>query len=359
MDFITTLIQFVIFLGLFLFFHEFGHFIVSRLFHIEVEEFGFGLPPRILRMFRIGKTDFTLNWIPFGAFVRPKGENDPEVPGGMASASPWVRLAVLLAGPAANILVGILLLVLTFKTVGMPNLSQVVVLQTTAGSPAQLAGLKMGDIILKVDQVAVDSIEKLQSTIQANLGKEITLTIRRSAQESTVKLTPRTNPPANEGPLGININNPSLPISWSQAVPSAVSAAYQQVQQLVTLPARLIAGKVPADQGRLVGVVGIFNFYSQANKLDAQAQTTNPTESAPIFRLSLIATISIALGFTNLLPIPALDGGRILFLLPELVIRRRIPARYENVVNMIGFAAVLLLMVIITIQDVINPIIPR
>ncbi len=358
MDFFYTLIQFVIFLGLLLFFHEFGHFIVSRLFHIEVEEFGFGLPPRMVRMFRIGKTDFTLNWIPFGAFVRPKGENDPEVAGGMAAASPWVRLCVLLAGPAANILVGLVLLMLMFKLVGVPDMARVEVLQTTPGSPAALAGLKLGDIILKVDQVTIDSIEKLQSSIQSRLGQEVVLTYRRGNQEATVKVTPRANPPANQGPLGININNPSIAISWVKTVPTAFSAAYQQVEQLVTLPARLIAGKVSADQARVVGVVGIFNYYSEASKLDTQAQTTS-TAAAPIFRLSLIATISIALGITNLLPIPALDGGRILFLLPELFIRRRIPARYENVVNLIGFAAVLLLMVFITIQDVINPVVPR
>lgn len=358
MDFISTLIQFVIFLGLLLFFHEFGHFIIARFFKIEVEEFGFGLPPRITRLFRIGNTDFTLNWIPFGAFVRPKGENDPEVPGGMASASPWIRLAVLLAGPAANILVGITLLALMFKIVGTPNTSLVEVLQTTPGSPAALTGLKPGDIIIKVNQVTVDSIEKLQSTIQANLGKPVSLTYTRGGQTNTVNLTPRTNPPANQGPLGININNPYQPIAWGQAVPSALSATYDQVHQLITLPARLIQGQVPASQARVVGVVGIFNFYSQASQLDSQA-TTTPAEGAPIFRLSLIATISIALGFTNLLPIPALDGGRILFLLPELLIRKRIPARYENMVNMIGFAAVLLLMVYITIQDVVNPVIPR
>ncbi len=100
------MIQFVIVLGLLLFFHEFGHFIVARLFKIEVEEFGVGLPPRLVKLFKWHGTDFTLNWIPFGAFVRPKGENDPNVKGGMAAASPWVRLAVLLGGPTMNILIG-------------------------------------------------------------------------------------------------------------------------------------------------------------------------------------------------------------------------------------------------------------
>src|SRR3974377_1629239 len=91
----VTIIEFVVVLGLLLFFHEFGHFLTAPLFKVEVEEFGFGFPPRLVRLFRLGSTDFTLNWIPFGAFVRPKGENDPNVPGGLASAGPGVRLAVL------------------------------------------------------------------------------------------------------------------------------------------------------------------------------------------------------------------------------------------------------------------------
>ncbi|HOD05757.1 MAG TPA: site-2 protease family protein, partial [Anaerolineaceae bacterium] len=106
---LLRILEFILALGVLVFLHELGHFLVSRFFKIEIEEFGFGFPPRMVKLFKLGGTDFTINWIPFGAFVRPKGENDPEVSGGLASANPWVRLAVLLGGPVMNLLTGVIL----------------------------------------------------------------------------------------------------------------------------------------------------------------------------------------------------------------------------------------------------------
>ncbi len=139
-----------------------------------------------------------------------------------------------------------------------------------------------------------------------------------------------------------------------------MTTAVDQAQQFVLLPVHLIEGQIAPSQARLVGIKGIFDIYSQADQLDVQAAASTPAETAlPIFRMSFIAAITIALGLTNLLPFPALDGGRIVLLLPELFLRRRIPPQYENMVNMIGFAALLLLMVYITLQDFINPVIPH
>ena len=203
MSFAWTLIQFVIVLGLLLFFHEFGHFFMSRLFKIEVEEFGFGLPPRLVKLFRWRGTDFTLNWIPFGAFVRPKGENDPTVKGGMAAASPWVRLAVLLGGPGMNILIGILVLGVMFMSIGKVNPAIVQIMDVGSGTPAEQAGLKPGDTVLQVNQDKIDSMQKLQNDIQANLGKAVSLTLQRQNQTLTITVTPRLNPPQGQGALGI------------------------------------------------------------------------------------------------------------------------------------------------------------
>ncbi len=360
MSFLWTLIQFAIVLGLLLFFHEFGHFIVSRLLKIEVEEFGFGFPPRAARLFKWGSTDITLNWIPFGAFVRPKGENDPTVEGGMAAASPWTRLAVLLGGPAMNVLIGILILGVTFMSIGKVNPSVVQIMEVVANTPAQQAGLKAGDIVLQVNQDKIDSMTRLQNDIQANLGKEVSLTVQRQGQTLTVQVTPRAKPPAGQGALGITLGNTYSPVSLVEAWGSAMTTAADQAKQFVLLPVHLIEGTIAPDQARLVGIKGIFDIYSQADQLDAQAAAspaTNPEKGLPIFRMTFVAAISIALGLTNLLPVPALDGGRIVMVLPELIIRRRIPAQYENMVNMIGFAALLLLMVYITLQDFINPVI--
>ena len=358
MDLIFNVIQFVIALGLLMFFHEFGHYIASRLFGIEVEEFGFGLPPRIVRMFTWRGTEFTLNWIPFGAFVRPKGENNPEVAGGMASVNPWKRLTILLAGPVMNLLVGILVLTFVFMAMGVPDATRVQIMQVNDGSPALMAGMQPGDLILSINGQVINSSDALRNTVQANLGKEIEVTYERAGKQGTLRVTPRTDPPANEGALGISFSNPYKSISWTQALPAAGQAAYEQGRQIILLPSRLIQGTIPADQARLVGIVGMGNIYNQASQQDAQASTAD-VPRPPIFRLSFIAVISIALGITNLLPIPALDGGRILLLLPELIVRKRIPTKYENLVNAVGLIALLILTAFITLQDIFNPIIPR
>ena len=358
MSLFWVIVQFVIAFGLLLFFHEFGHFIASRLLHIEVEEFGFGLPPRMVKLFTWQGTDFTINWIPFGAFVRPKGENDPEIAGGMGAASPWARLAVLFAGPLMNILVGLILLVALYGWVGVPDPTVVQIVQIAPSSPAQQAGIQPGDFVQQINGQVVNSYQVLQDAVKANLGKPVTLTLLRGATTVTIQVTPRTNPPANQGALGIQMDYGLKTIPWTQAIPQAFQGLYDQVSQFVMLPVHLIEGTIAPDQARVVGIVGIFGVYNDASQMDAQANAT-PIQRPPLFRLSFFIAITIALGLTNLLPIPALDGGRILLILPELVLRRRIPARYENMVNAIGFILLLGLMGVVTISDIIHLVKPN
>src|SRR5512136_110176 len=140
-----SLLSLVIFVAVFaavVFIPEFCHFLVSRLLKVEVEEFGFGLPPRIVKMFHWKGTDFTLNWLPIGGFVRPKGENDPSVAGGLAAASPWTRLAVLFAGPTMNLFLGVVVFSLLFFNIGIPDYNQVQIGDVLSGSPAAQAGIK-------------------------------------------------------------------------------------------------------------------------------------------------------------------------------------------------------------------------
>lgn len=355
-NFIITLIEFVVVLGLLMFFHEFGHFITARLLKIEVEEFGFGFPPRLAKLFTLGNTVFTLNWIPFGAFVRPKGENDPQVEGGLASASPWARLAVLLGGPVMNILVGLILFSVMFMRIGAPQTNIVQVMQTSPDSPAAQAGIKAGDTIQSINGQAIDSMDKLHSIIQANLGVTVDVVYTRNGQSQHTALTPRKAPPANQGPIGIVMGNPSNPVTVFQAIPAAAVTAADQARQLVLLPVRVFQGQANPQETRVVGPVGMFDIYAQAVQRDSEA-TASPAQIPAVNVLWFVGTISVALGLTNLLPIPALDGGRIIFVLPELLLRKRVPAQYENLVHLIGFAALLLLMGYITIQDFTHPII--
>lgn len=349
------ILLFVLGLGALIFFHELGHYVFSKLFKIPVEEFGFGFPPRLVKLFTYDGTDFTLNAIPFGAFVRPRGENDPTIPGGMASAGPWKRFGILIGGPLMNLIIGLLLFSLVFTLEGVPQPDKVVITDTNPGSPAQMVGLLPDDLILAVDGVTVRNIEHLSSMVRENVGNEITISIQRGGENLTFQAVPRVDPPEGEGALGISMTNPVAEVSWPETVPYAVEEIANQGYALVSLPVMLITGQIPADQARLVSFVGLFSMWSKASEIDTQVVATNP-ESTPVTRLSLLAVISVALGFTNLLPLPALDGGRILFLLPEILFRKRVPAEKEAYVHAVGFIALIILMFVIVAQDIINPI---
>lgn len=355
---LLKILEFVIAFGLLVFLHELGHYLMAKLFKIEVEEFGFGFPPRLIKLFKFRETEFTLNWIPFGAFVRPKGENDPAVPGGLASASPWARLAVLFGGPAMNLITGIFIFSLVFTQIGAPDLSRVQIIEIASGTPAETAGILKDDIVLKVNDETIDSTQKLSALVNKNLGNDIQITLQRGDQTIITHAVPRVNPPEGQGALGIVMSNPARKLSWGQSLPYAGRVAYEQIRQLLSLPFLLLQGQISPEQSRIVGPKGIYDIYQIARERDNEEVSAGQQPERPIGlnELGLLATISVALGFTNLLPIPALDGGRILFVLPEVLFRRRVPARYENTIHFIGFAVLIILMVYVTAQDIIHPI---
>jgi regulator of sigma E protease len=355
---IQTIIEFIIAFGVLLFIHEFGHFIIARLFKIEIEEFGFGFPPRLIKLFTWGGTEFTLNWIPFGAFVRPKGENDPNVEGGLSNANPWKRLAVLTGGPFLNIIAGIIIFAVLFTQTGAPDSRVVQIMDVNQGSPAEIAGIQPNDIIFKANGTEVTSTAQLSSIVKSNLGIEMTLTLKRGDQLLDVAAIPRITPPPNQGSLGIVMGNPVRPISFAEAVPYAVLSAGAQGAALISMPVMLIQGQVNPEDARVVGPVGMFDIYSQIRTRDIDAASQPASQASDsLNRFWLLGVISIALGITNLLPIPALDGGRIIFLIPEILFRKRVPAQYENMVHLIGFATLIALMVYITSQDITNRIV--
>ena len=337
--FVSQLLQFILGLAALILLHEFGHFLVARLLKVEVEEFGIGFPPRIVKLFESNGTAFTLNWIPLGGFVRPKGENDPEVPGGLAAASPWVRLAVLFAGPVMNILIGIVLAVMLFYSLGEPIQSKVIVQAVAPQSPAQQAGLQKGDLITKIDGTAITGYDSISQVVSDNLGKQVSLTYQRGGQAYTINLIPRKSPPPNQGAIGIEMGHPTQPIGLPTAVVRGTQTAYDNVTGIFLLPVHMLNGSITPQEGRLVGYKGMFDIYQQIQ---------NP--------LIFFMAISISLGVLNLFPIPALDGGRILLPLPEILFRRRIPPQYENMIHLIGFTVLLILLIYINVQDFINPL---
>lgn len=348
------ILEFIVFLAILIIVHELGHFLVSRLLKVEVEEFGIGFPPRILTLFKAGGTIFSLNAIPLGGFVRPKGENDPTVPGGLASAKPLVRIAVFLGGPVANLLLAVLLYTIIFMRLGVPDparLNQVIINGIAQNSPASEAGMRLGDIIVKVNDQVIDSTAKLHDIVYANLGKEVTFIVQREGQLVEFKLTPRADPPPDEGAIGIIMGTPTVPLSLLDALPEGFVTTFEHGKALIGAVGQLIRGDLPPGQARLVGYKGMYDIYE--NVRDTESSSGYP---AGVNVLGFFTSISISLGLLNLLPVPALDGGRILFALPELLFKKRIPQQYENVINAVGFALLLLLLIFINLQDFINPI---
>lgn len=331
--------------------HEFGHFAAARLLKVDVEEFGLGFPPRIVKLFSLKGTDYTLNWIPLGGFVRLKGENDPDVPGGFASARPMTRIAVLLAGPLMNIAAAILLYAIAFSTIGVSDTNKVLVMGIAPDSPAQQAGLRSGDLLVSINNEPSTSITAVQQAVRNNLGVETEVVVDRDGQLVSMTLVPRTNPPEGQGAIGIDMGHPTLPINIFQAIPYGAGAVSEMGYTLLTLPVQIANGVIAPEEARLVGFKGMFDIFQEVREVEMA-----PTIPAFFNVLLFFAMISTSLGILNLLPIPALDGGRILFTLPQLILGRRIPHRVESAVNAIGFMLLLALLIYINLQDFINPI---
>ncbi len=350
------IIEFILVFGLLLFIHEFGHFIFAKIFKINVDEFGFGFPPRLLKIGQFRETEISLNWIPFGAFVRLRGENDPTVPGGFGEASIFARFMTLVGGALFNLILGIILFTVIFMQLGVPNQKVVQVYGVSEGSPALAAGIQVGEQILAINDQQISSSKQLVDIISEMRGKEVSITLLAPDGSTRIVLaTPRTEAPPNDGLLGITMINPTRPATVFESVPYALRSTVDYAYQLLALPGNLIKGTITPAEARPVGPVGIYTIYSQAREKDAENSTsTQPADH--LNTLLILAIISVALGFTNLLPIPALDGGRIFLLLPEIFFRKRVPAKYENLINMVGFVALLTLMVIITTMDIVNPI---
>jgi regulator of sigma E protease len=364
--FMLTFLLFVVVFGGMVFVHEFGHFLAARFFKIEVEEFGFGFPPKALTLFKWQGTEFTLNWLPIGGFVRPKGENDPDVPGGLAAASPWKRLGVLVAGPMMNLLTAILVFSAIVSQVGISIPGKVLIEDVTANSPAEQAGLKNQDVILAINGTAVTQIDATRTLIRASLDKPLELSLERNGQNLTISATPLSSRTAEQGALGISLSYPHRPANLGDALSGGVAITGAQAVSILYIPVGLIQGAINPSEARLVGLKGIYDFLGSAVQRDTQ--TRQEASQAPVsgqpatpttptfYVLSLIGMLSVSLGVFNLLPIPALDGGRILFTLPEILFRRRIPPKFENMVNGVAMLVLIGLMLVVNVMDFINPV---
>jgi len=357
----TLLLVIVVFSGL-VFVHEFGHFIAAKLMKIEVEEFGFGLPPRVVRLFHWKGTDFTLNALPIGGFVRPKGENDPNVMDGLAAANPWKRLFVLISGPLMNILTAIVVTSLIISMAGIAVPGTVLIGDVMDNSPAAEAGLVAEDRIIAINGVETTTIKEARELILANVDQEMTLKIDRNGQILDIVTVPSSSRTPEQGALGVGLTYPTRNASVVESIQGGFTYTSAQALTILYLPLGLIEGAIAPEQARLIGMKGIYDIFDQAVEKDTAARVeqgvsgTQGTSSQSFYVLSMISTLSISLGVFNLLPIPALDGGRILFLLPELLFKKRIPNKLENYVNGVAMMLLIALMIFINAMDFINPV---
>jgi len=347
----SGILQFIGVLASLIILHELGHFLAAVVFGIQIEEFGIGFPPRLAKLFEYKGTEYTLNWIPLGGFVRPKGENDPEVEGGLAAAGPWVRIGVLFAGPLMNLLAAVAIYAVIFTQLGMPDPSTVQILETAPDSPAAQAGLQSGDVVQEINGQEVTSSDFLREAIYENLGEAITMTVSREGGTEQVVLTPREDPPENEGAIGIVMTNPRERIGVLRALPMGAAATAEHSVAVLRLPALLLQGGEAGQAARPVGYKGMYDIYEGARE-----QELLPGTSSQVNVLLFITAVTVSLGVLNLFPIPALDGGRILLILPELVIGKRVSQKVKNVVNAIGFISMILLLIYINVLDFTSPV---
>ncbi|MBI5954941.1 MAG: site-2 protease family protein [Chloroflexi bacterium] len=359
----VTLVVFILALGGMIFLHELGHFIAARWAGIEVEEFGFGLPSKkLVTLFTWQGTEFTIHALPLGGFVRPKGENDPNVPGGLAAANPWKRLVVLFAGPLMNLLTAIVVFSLLISFEGVPVPGKVKIDSVSENSPAQQAGIQAGDVLLSINGQGVTETSAAIAIIRQNLDQPVELLVERNGEQVTITATPLSSRKASEGALGVALGYPTRQATFIESVSGGTLVTGIQAASIVYLPVALIQGAIAPENARIIGFKGIFDLFDMAVEEDvtsrqeaaaAPAGTVAPDPTN--WTLSLIGILSVSLGVMNLLPIPALDGGRILFTLPEILFRKRIPPQWENTVNGVAMLMLIGLMLFVNIMDFVDP----
>ena len=327
--------------SLLIFVHEFGHFLVAKILGVRVEEFGFGYPPRLLKLGTWRGTLLSLNLLPVGGFVR-MAEHDPSVEGSLAAKSRSARLAVYMAGTMMNVVLAAVLYSVTFAVGALVAVEGpgAGIYYVAPRSPADMAGLRAGDTIVSIDAQVVDDVHRAVELIKAKIGQPTEIVVRRNGKLlPPVSVIPRLNPPPNEGALGVALDLPlarkSYPL-W-EAVPRGIGATYNTVKGIIWAIRAALRRQLPLQ---VTGVIGIYSMTARAAK------------TGLVQLLEFTAWLSLNLFLVNLLPLPALDGGHLVFILVEwLRGGRRIPPEREGLVHAIGMIVLLTLMAVLTVVD--------
>lgn len=368
-----TLITFLIVLSILVFAHELGHFVVARKFGVKAEEFGFGFPPRAFGFYKnkegkwrhifgakevadASDTVFSVNWIPLGGFVKIKGEDGEmaEDKDSFGNKKIWQRASILSAGVSMNIILAAILISIGLM-IGFPqsldNISaraiisekKIQVIDILPDSPAARADIKAGDIIISIDNQEFKNQEELQNYVNENNGKELSYKIKRGADDLTKKVTPITIEETGKGGIGVGIvetgivKYPFFTAIW-EGIKTTCFLTWAIIIAFYGLIKSLILGN--GLTGDLAGPVGIASMTGQVARMGF------------VYILQFTALLSVNLAIINFLPIPALDGGRVLFLIIEKIKGAPIKRELEAMIHRIGFALLMLLILVVTFRDV-------
>ena len=347
-----TIVVFIVILGLLIFVHELGHFLVAKWTGVKVDEFAFGFPPRLISK-KYKETRYSINAIPLGGYVKLYGEEEELKKAGSFYAKPVrIRIAIVVSGVIMNFILAIILMTIGFSVGMTPLVSdpatmsgqknpKVMVAYVAPDSPAQKAGITEGTIL-----EGFASASDLQSFTRSHLDQEVNIATEKNGTMNNIQLKLSND---TEAPLGVGV---VAITKIKQPVWQAFITSFQETGKVIStlfvflydiLKSLFTTGSTgPAGEG-LSGPVGIFNFVGSAIKIGW------------IYVMQLVIILSINLGIINILPFPALDGGKVLFLGLEGIFRRKvIRQEIENVIHLIGFALLILLIIAITYRDIVH-----
>lgn len=341
----TTFLAAIFVFGLLIATHELGHFSVAKLSGIKVLEFAIGMGPKILKFTR-KETDYTLRLLPIGGYVKMLGEEeDSDDPRAFSNQSPWKRLAVIVAGAVFNIITAIILFTLVFMNqnpsnpiVANPKDYTTTISKVAEDSAAMDAGLKVNDKILKVDGKEVLKWDDILSTLKSNKGESVNLTVESDNTTKDIKLTPKYNEKEKRYLVGISPVINAEPTGIFESIKNATTQTFTAIKQMLEFFGTLITGGASMDS--LGGPVAIVSMSGQA------------AQAGFLTLVYFAAFLSINLGVLNLIPFPALDGGWVIILLIEALTGKKIDQNKLGIINFIGFALLMILIVFVTFKDV-------
>jgi regulator of sigma E protease len=340
---ILTIVAGLITLSVLVIVHELGHFIAAKITHNYVEEFGIGFPPRFWGK-KWGETIYSINWIPFGGFNKLPGEVDPAVPRALAARSHAVRLLVMSGGMILNLVLPFILLAVAYIVPHDVATGEVVVRTVEAGSPAAAAGIMPGDTVLAINGNKINHTGEFSQYLLLKMGAEITISLEHSdATRENVNLVVPWKSMESGSIIGTSSNNTnlvfkseSLPV-W-KAIPEGAKTCINTLVLYWNGIIGMIIGTIPFEPAGPVGIVQVAGEVAHSG-------------ISPL--LELAAFISIAIGITQLIPFPALDGARIAFIVLEWARRgKRVSPKVETIIHSVGFFILLAFMVLITYQDI-------